>query len=81
MDVEELACYLTGLNYEKIDADTKKIDESLKEKFGCDLYQFAQIIAQLLPMIDVGRSPLTGATYKGFADKKKGMWLAKIPVK
>lgn len=80
LDTEELACYITGIDYDEIDADEEVIDEKLQEEFGCDLQQFTNIIQRLLPMIDVGSSPLTQNRYKGFSDTEKKMWFVKIEV-
>ena len=80
LETEELACHITGLDYDEIDADEEIIDEKLQEEFGCDLQQFTHIIQRLLPMIDVGSSPLTQKRYKGFSDTEKGMWFVKIDV-
>ena len=80
LETEELACHITGLDYDDIDADEKIIAEKLQEEFGCDLQQFTYIIQRLLPMIDVGSSPLTQKRYKGFSDIEKGMWFIKIEV-
>jgi len=80
LDVEELACHITGLDYDEIDADTSTIEEKLYEEFGCDLEQFTHIIQRLLPMVDVGSSPLTNKRYKGFSDTEKGMWFVKCEV-
>ena len=79
-DIEELACYITGLNYDEIDADTDIIDEKIIEEFGCDLQQFTCIIQRLLPMIDVGSSPLTNKRYKGFSNTEKGVWFVKMDI-
>lgn len=80
LEVEELACQITGLDYDKIDADTSVINEKLYEEFGCDLDQFTDIISRLLPLVTVGESPLTKKVYKGFAEEEKSMWLCKVEV-
>ena len=80
LDVEELACHITGLDYDAIDADTSIIENKLYEEFGCDLDQFTTIVRRLLPMIDVGKSPITKARYKGFSDTEKGMWFVKMEI-
>lgn len=77
LDVEELACHITELDYEEIDADEEVISEKLYEEFGCDLVQFTHIIQRLLPLIDIGHSPISDTKYKGFADKKSGTWFVK----
>lgn len=78
LDVEELACKLTDLDYDEIDGDTTMIDESLINNFGIDLDNFTELISLLLPMINIGTSPLTGKMYKGFADAENETWLVKI---
>lgn len=80
MEVEELACKITGLDYDEIDADETQIEEALLERFGCDLPQFADMMSRLVPLIDVGSSPLTKERYKGFADTEKQIWLLKMKI-
>ncbi|MDT9499157.1 hypothetical protein [Capnocytophaga canimorsus] len=79
-DIEQLACKITGLDYDEIDADTSVIEDKLYEEFEIDLDNFAEIIARLLPLIDVGESPLTKKVYKGFADNENRCWLVKTEV-
>lgn len=76
-DIEELACKITGLDYDEIDADTSIIEEKLYEEFEIDLDNFASIISRLLPLVDVGESPFTGKVYKGFADVDNKVWLVR----
>jgi hypothetical protein len=80
-DIEELACYIAGLDYDEIDADEEIIEEKLQEQFGCDLRQFKDIIQRLLPLIDVGTSPITTKRYKGFYGTEKAIWFVKIRCK
>jgi hypothetical protein len=77
-NTEELACYIAGLDYDEIDADTAIIDDKMIELFGIDLDNFHRIICRLLPMIDVGNSPLSGTRYKGFAVDQS--WLVKMEI-
>lgn len=79
-DIEELACKITGLDYDEIDADSATIQDEIYERFGCDLDQFTEIIAHLLPLIDVGESPLTKKRYKGFSDIENGVWITKMEI-
>lgn len=76
-DIEELACKITGLDYDEIDADTSIIEEKLYEEFEIDLDNFASIICRLLPLVDVGESPFTGKAYKGFVDIENNCWLVR----
>lgn len=80
IDVEELACKVTGLDYDEIDADTEIIENELLEVYGIDLSGFTDLISILLPMIDYGESPLTKKKYKGFADIENQRWLIKTEV-
>ncbi len=77
-DMEELACKILGIDYDEIDADTEVIEEELYNMFEIDLENFSEIINRLLPLIDVGESPLTKQKFKGFSAGSS--WLAKIPV-
>ena len=78
-DTEELACKIVGLDYDEIDADTELIEEKLYDEFGIDLEVFTKLINKLVPLIDVGTSPLTGETFKGFSNQN-GLWLLKMRV-
>lgn len=80
LEVEELACKITGLDYDEIDADEAQIDEALQNQFNLGLEDFTLIVARLLPLIDVGTSSLTDTRYKGFSDTEKQMWLVKMEV-
>ena len=78
LDIEELACKITGLDYYLIDADTEIIENKLMDEFGCDIEQFTEIIRRLLPLTNVAESPLTNKSYQGFADKENEIWLIKM---
>lgn len=78
-EVEELACKILGIDYDEIDADEEIIDAKLMEEYQIDLYSFSDIISALLPLIDVGQSPLTDMMYKGFSESNK-RWLVKTEV-
>lgn len=80
LEVEELACKITGLDYDEIDADTGIINDELYGQLNIDLDDFTELIRRLLPLIDVGDSPLTQKRYKGFSDVEKQMWLVKTEV-
>lgn len=77
-DMEELACKILGIDYDEIDADTQIIEEELYNQFETDLKNFSDIVNRLLPLIDIGESPLTKEKFKGFSTGQ--MWLAKVPV-
>lgn len=77
-EVEELACKFLGLDYDSIDANTEIIEEKLSDEYYIDLSIFSDIVSKLLPLIDVGKSPLTDELYKGFSSE--GIWLVKMKV-
>lgn len=78
IDVEELACKILGINYD--DVDSSDIEQSLYEEFEIDFEAFQNIVSRLLPLIDVGESPLTKKRYKGFSNQM-GSWYTKIEIK
>lgn len=79
IDIEEFACYLTGLDYDKINADTQIIEEKLHDEFNIDLETFTKLVNKMIPLIDVGSSPITKKKYKGFSNQK-GIWFCKIEI-
>ena len=74
VDAEELAAHLLG-----IPEEDESLYEELHVRFGCDLHQFEDLIESLLPMIDIGSSPLTGRRFKGFAAHGQ-YWMAKMEI-
>jgi hypothetical protein len=82
-ELEELAAFISDLDYENLDGDTNnQIEQAIYDKFGIDLDQFQKIVEVLMPLIDVGESPLTGTIFKGFSKKEgnHGTWLLKTEV-
>lgn len=79
-EVEELAAHICGLNYDEV--DVSEIDDALMDKFEISFDRFHELIRILLPMIDVGKSPLTKKKYKGFSkvEGDAALWLVKILV-
>lgn len=77
-EIEELACKILGIDYDEIDSDTEIINEELHNQFETDLDIFRDIVNRLLPLIDVGESPITKKKYKGFSSGNS--WLTKVPV-
>lgn len=80
IDAYELIGHLCNLDE---DADYEDVHDALYEKYEIDLHNFEKIIEDLLPLIDVGVSPFTGAKFKGFAVVKNGhgLWLVKTAVR
>lgn len=79
-EVEEIAKYIVGL---PDDVDGYDIDQLLFDKFEITFEQFRNVVQNLLPMIDVGTSELSGNKYIGFSKPIKGttrLWLIKMQV-
>lgn len=72
-DPFELAIYLTK--------DEEEWEQAIQDRYGIDYVGFSHLISDLMPLIDVGESPLTKKLYKGFADSERQIWLEKIEVK
>ena len=79
MDIYELVQHQCGLDE---DADYDAIHESLYEKYEIEMHNLEKIIKDLLPLIDVGVSPITNLRFKGFSvsDGENGFLLVKIEV-
>ena len=71
-DAEELIRGMYGLSDDVGVIDY--VDEKLEFEWDC----FVRLLNELVPLITVAESPLTGTVYKGFA--KDGMFLIKVPV-
>jgi hypothetical protein len=78
LDIEELACEILGLDSDEV--ETSEVERLLYEEFEIDFETFQEIINRLLPLIDVGISPLTGERNKGFSNQGGGCWLVKTKV-
>ena len=79
IDTHELICHLCDL----VDDSTyDDLDQAIYDKYGIELDQFNAVVASLLPLIDVGKSELTGKTYKGFSVQTNGygFWLLNMEV-
>ena len=80
IDIYEIVCNLCDL---KQDSDYDDVHQALWDKYEVDMDNFEKIIKDLLPLIDIGESPLTGIKYKGFSKQEGGcgFWLAKLEIK
>lgn len=68
IDIEgcmRLAAYLCELDYENIEDETE-IWDATYEKYNLEESDFVDIISCLLPLIQCGRSEITGSDYVGF---------------
>ncbi len=89
IDIEEVACTILGLeyeDYEEADDCTEQIENILIEEMNIDLDTLERIVSKLLPLIEIGKSPLTGIAYKGFSREfikgscKVRKWIAKMQI-
>ena len=77
-DIEELAAFLLGLGDEYEDWE---IEKKLLYEFDMDFEAFCSVIRKLLPLCDVGKSPITGKIYRGFSrpeNETAKVWLLKM---
>lgn len=85
IELEELAAFLLGRDLESFIGEDGEYEGNLwnefYNQFRIEEKHFTHLVNQLMPLITVGKSPLTGNTYKGFADAKNGFWLVKMRVK
>lgn len=79
-EIEELAAHICELDYDNV--DYSDIEEKLYEKFNIDFDSFQTLMETLVPMIDVGSSPLTGTRYKGFSkiENNYGCWILRVEI-
>lgn len=79
-DAMELAIQILGLDEE---SEYDDVEEKFMEEFHTDLESFSNLLGYLVPMIDVGTSPLSGKTFKGFSVSLEGdnsMFIVKTEV-
>ncbi|ABI59738.1 hypothetical protein [Nitrosomonas eutropha] len=84
LEIEELAAFLLGEELDAfIDVDGTyeyKLWLSFWEKFGVDVDDFVRTVNMLIPLINIGRSPITNTLYKGFSNSDGNLWLVKMKV-
>lgn len=61
-----------------VDAEWDNLEEILWDEFEIDLGNFERLVNKLLPLCEVGQSPLTGIKSRGFADTKEQCWIMRI---
>lgn len=80
IDTHELICHLCNLD----DNSTyDELEQAIFDNYEVSIDAFDAIAHALLPLVDVGKSELTGKTYKGFSVHTNGysFWLLKMEVK
>ena len=79
IDTHELICHLCNLDD---DSTYDELEQAIFDNFEVSIDAFDAIVHALLPLIDVGKSELTGEIYKGFSVQTNGygFWLLKMRV-
>jgi hypothetical protein len=78
IDLEEVMVYMTEKREEYESDDNFDIHQEFLDKYEITSEQLENILSIILPMVDVGSSPLTSEKYLFLADKEKGQALLKI---
>lgn len=79
LDALELAAHLLGIDEDADDLD-EQVEEKIYERYEIEFHNFRVLVSELLPMCDVGQSPITKEMFRGFSirEEKYGRWLAKV---
>lgn len=84
LQIEELAAHLLEVSLEELSGEDGEYESRLwnlfYHQFGIEVSDFAKLVNALVPLIEVGKSPLTEKIYKGFANTEKRFWLVKMEV-
>lgn len=79
LEALELAAHLLGISEDADDLD-EQVEEKIYEKYAIEFHNFRVLAHDLLPLCDVGQSPITKEFFRGFSirEEKHGRWLAKV---
>lgn len=80
IDLEELMVYMTEKKEEYEANESFDIHQEFLSKFGVTSEQFENILAIILPLVNIHISPLTNDRYVLLSDKKDGIVLIEISV-
>ena len=80
IDLEELMVYMTEKKEECEANDSFDIHQEFLSKFGVTSEQFENILAIILPLVNIHISPLTNERYVLLSDEKNGIALIEISV-
>jgi len=80
IDLEELMVYMTEKKEEYEANESFDIHQEFLSKFGVTSEQFENILAIILPLVNIHISPLTNDRYVLLSDKKDGIALIEISV-
>jgi hypothetical protein len=74
-EAEELAAKICGLGD---DYESDQVEQALFDKYEISFEKFNELIEDLVPLCEVGVSPLTDQKYRGFADVEQQCWIVKV---
>ena len=79
LEALELAAHLLGIDEDADDLD-EQVEQKIYDKYQIEFQCFRMLAADLLPLCDVGQSPITKKLFRGFSirEEKHGRWLAMI---
>ena len=79
LEALELAAHLLGIDENAEDLD-EQVEQKLYDKYQIELCCFMALANDLLPLCDVGQSPITKKLFRGFSVREEthGRWLAKV---
>lgn len=78
IDLEEVMVYLVEKRDEYENDNNFDIHQEFYEKFEVTSEQFEKLLSLLIPMIDIGVSPLSNKRYLMLADKENDTALLKV---
>lgn len=79
LEALELAAHLLGIDEYADDLD-EQVEEKIYERYEIEFHNFRVLCSELLPLCDVGQSPITKQLFRGFSVREEthGRWLAKV---
>ncbi len=79
LEALELAAHLLGIDEDADDLD-EQVEEKIYERYEIEFHNFRVLASELLPLCDVGQSPITKELFRGFSIREEthGRWLAKV---
>ena len=79
LEALELAAHLLGIDEDADDLD-EQVVEKIYERYEIEFHNFRVLCSELLPLCDVGQSPITKELFRGFSVREEthGRWLARV---
>lgn len=79
LEALELAAHLLGIDEDADDLD-EQVEAKIYERYEIEFHNFRVLCSELLPLCDVGQSPITKELFRGFSVREEthGRWLARV---